>query len=79
MKLLQSIVKTPGLMVLAMIVLETPTIAATLVRKNVVDLTTEEKADFVDAIKTLKTPFSSNNSGVSCYDEIVGIGVLQFM
>ncbi|MEC4818531.1 MAG: hypothetical protein SAK29_35455 [Scytonema sp. PMC 1069.18] len=73
MKLLQNIVKTLGVVALAMTVLETPTVAATLVRKNVVDLTTEEKADFVDAIKTLKTLPGSNNNNVSLYDEIVAI------
>lgn len=49
---------------------QAPAIAATLVRKNVIDLTPQEKLDFVDAIKTLKTIPGTNDNQVSIYDEI---------
>jgi tyrosinase len=49
---------------------QTPAIAATLVRKNVADLTSQEKADFVNAIKTLKNTIPEG-SQVSIYDQFV--------
>ncbi|AFY55832.1 tyrosinase family protein [Rivularia sp. PCC 7116] len=59
---------------------QAPAIAASLVRKNVIDLTPQEKADFVDAIKTLKTTPGTNDNQVSIYDEIVAIhtGAMAF-
>ncbi|WP_414621175.1 tyrosinase family protein [Calothrix sp. CCY 0018] len=59
---------------------QAPAIAATLVRKNVIDLTPQEKLDFVDAIKTLKTIPGTNDNQVSIYDEFVAIhtGAMAF-
>lgn len=59
---------------------QAPAIAASLVRKNVLDLTPQEKLDFVDAIKTLKTIPGTNDKQVSIYDEIVAIhtGAMAF-
>ncbi len=59
---------------------QAPAIAATLVRKNVIDLTPQEKLDFVDAIKTLKTIPGTNDNQVSIYDEIAAIhtGAMTF-
>ncbi|AFY54422.1 tyrosinase family protein [Rivularia sp. PCC 7116] len=43
-----------------------------VVRKNVVDLTSKEKTDLVDAIKTLKTTIPEG-SEISVYDQFVGV------
>ncbi len=67
-------------MAIALSISQAPAIAASLVRKNVIDLTSQEKSDFVDAIKTLKTIPGTNNNQVSIYDEIVAIhtGAMAF-
>lgn len=59
---------------------QVPATAASLVRKNVIDLTPQEKSDFVDAIKTLKTIPGTNDNQVSIYDEFVAIhtGAMAF-
>lgn len=81
MKLIQKIVTTISVgITIAITMLEIPAMASTLVRKNVLDLTPEEKADFVNAIKTLKTIPGNNDKGVSLYDETVAIhaGAMTF-
>ncbi|WP_246275784.1 tyrosinase family protein [Brasilonema bromeliae] len=81
MKLIQKIITTISVgMAIAITMLEIPAMASTLVRKNVLDLTPEEKADFVNAIKTLKTIPGNNDKGVSLYDETVAIhaGAMTF-
>ena len=67
-------------MAIALGISQAPAIAATLVRKNVIDLTPQEKLDFVDAIKTLKTIPGTNDNQVSIYDEFVAIhtGAMAF-
>ncbi|MBX9258343.1 tyrosinase family protein [Desmonostoc muscorum CCALA 125] len=60
--------------ILAMTMVKTPAMDVTLVRKNVVDLTPQEKADFVNAIKTLKRTIPKG-SNISLYDQIVAIHV----
>jgi tyrosinase len=70
----QNIVTAMGVsVVISMTMLEIPAIAATLVRKNVVDLTQQEKDDFVDTLKKLKTTPGNNDKGASLYDEIVAV------
>jgi tyrosinase len=81
MRYLQKIVTTISFgMAIAMTMLEIPAIASTLVRKNVIDLTPQEKSDFVNAFKTLKTIPGTNNKNVSLYDEFVAIhaGAMTF-
>ncbi|MFN6560903.1 MAG: tyrosinase family protein [Nostoc sp. ChiSLP01] len=60
--------------ILAMTMVKTPATDFTLVRKNVLDLTPQEKADFVNAIKTLKKTIPKG-SKISLYDQIVSIHV----
>jgi tyrosinase len=58
-----------------------PAVAADLlVRKNVVDLTSEEKAAFVNAVLTLKNTFTSG-SEISVYDQFVAthLGAMGLM
>lgn len=61
-------------MVIALTMVKTPAMNTTLVRKNVLDLTPREKADFVNAIKTLKNTIP-RGSNVSIYDQIVAVHV----
>ncbi|WP_414589050.1 tyrosinase family protein [Scytonema sp. PCC 10023] len=63
-----------------MTMLKAPATDTTLVRKNVVELTAQEKSDFVHAIKTLKTLPGTNSKNVSLYDELVAIhsGAMTF-
>lgn len=67
-------------MIIVMTMLKTPATDTTLVRKNVVDLTPQEKSDFVHAVKTLKTLPGTNSKNVSLYDELVAIhsGAMTF-
>jgi tyrosinase len=67
-------------MIIVMTMLRTPATNTTLVRKNVVDLTPQEKSDFVNAVKTLKTRPGTNSKNVSLYDEFVAIhsGAMSF-
>ncbi|MBW4504648.1 MAG: tyrosinase family protein [Scytonema hyalinum WJT4-NPBG1] len=67
-------------MIIVMTMLKTPATDTTLVRKNVVDLTAQEKSDFVNAVKTLKTIPGTNSKNVSLYDEFVAIhnGAMTF-
>ncbi|MBW4671404.1 MAG: tyrosinase family protein [Cyanomargarita calcarea GSE-NOS-MK-12-04C] len=67
-------------MTLVITVLNVPGMAATFVRKNVIDLTPQEKIDFVEAIKTLKKIPGTNSKNVSIYDEVVAIhsGAMTF-
>ncbi len=60
---------------------ESPTLAADLVvRKNVVDLNPQEKLDFVNALKTLKTTIPEG-SQISIYDQFVAthVATMGFM
>ncbi|MFN6567223.1 tyrosinase family protein [Dendronalium sp. ChiSLP03b] len=61
-------------MILVMTMVKTPAMNTTLVRKNVIDLTPQEKADFVNAIKTLKNTIPRGNN-ISVYDQIVAVHV----
>ncbi|MBH8552291.1 tyrosinase family protein [Nostocaceae cyanobacterium CENA357] len=60
--------------IFAITMVKTPAMETTLVRKNVIDLTPQEKADFVNAIKTLKNTIPPG-SNISLYDQIVAIHV----
>ena len=52
--------------------LGTSAIAATVVRKNVVDLTPQEKTDFVDAVKAIKN-IIPEGSNIGIYDQFAAI------
>ncbi|MBW4594013.1 MAG: tyrosinase family protein [Brasilonema angustatum HA4187-MV1] len=80
-KYLREIVITISVaMIVVMTMLRTPATETTFVRKNVVDLTPQEKLDFVNALKTLKTRPGTNSKNVSFYDEVVAIhaGAMTF-
>ena len=67
------IAKSVTLLSIAISLFVAPANAATLaVRKNVVDLTTDEKNRFVNAIQTLKTTIP-DNSQISIYDQFIAI------
>ncbi|MBN3923022.1 tyrosinase family protein [Nostoc sp. NMS4] len=57
-----------------------PAIAATLVRKNVVDLTPQEKTDFVNAVKAIKN-IIPEGSKISIYDQFAAthLGAMAMM
>ncbi len=60
--------------ILAITMVRTPAMDVTLIRKNVINLTPQEKADFVNAIKTLKNTIPPG-SNISLYDQIVAVHV----
>ncbi|MUG98607.1 tyrosinase family protein [Scytonema sp. UIC 10036] len=66
--------------IVIMTAVKTPATSVVLVRKNVINLTRQEKLDFVNAVKTLKTQPGTNNKNVSVYDEFVSIhmGAMSF-
>ncbi|BAY48152.1 tyrosinase [Scytonema sp. HK-05] len=80
-KLMQTIMTTLGvaMIIIVMTMWQTPAMDATLVRKNVVDLTPQEKADFVNAVKTLKNTIPPG-SNVSLYDQFIAVhlGAMTF-
>ncbi|GAA6618097.1 tyrosinase family protein [Scytonema sp. NUACC26] len=67
-------------LIVIMTATNTPAKDVVSVRKNVINLTQQEKLDFVNAIKELKTRPGTNNKNVSIYDEFVGIhmGAMSF-
>ncbi|MBH8561559.1 tyrosinase family protein [Nostoc sp. CENA67] len=64
----------------ALSMLGNPAIAGSLVRKNVVDLTPQEKTDFVNAIKALKTTIPEGST-LSIYDQFTAthVGAMAMM